>query len=931
MSLSPDRRASWQSASPYLDTVLDLPPEERVRFIEGLRAGSPELAAHLEVWLAQCEALESEGFLDDAVAAAPPERLAGMRVGAYELLTPVGHGGMGSVWRGRRVDGRYDADVAVKLLSVSLVGRAGEARFAQEGRILASLAHPGIARLIDAGATEVGQPYLVLEYVDGVPIDEYCDVHRLDVPARVRLCGQVLAAVAHAHASLVVHRDLKPSNVLVAADGRVTLLDFGIARLLDAAADATAPMTREGDAVLTPAYAAPEQVRKAPVTTATDVYALGVLLHVLLSGRHPAEPHLDSPAELLRAIAEVDPPPMSSRVAHDGARGSAAALADARGVSPDRLRTQLRGDLDTIVATALKKAPAERYPSVTALADDLGRYLAREPVRARPDTLAYRMNRFVVRHRGAVAASTLALVAILAGLAGTIVQARRANAESARARQEAATAKAERDSALEAQRIQRGTNEFLQTVMRDAASSEPGAVRRQLDRTSELLVATEFEVPIVKLSLMRQTAGRYSEIGAWREGRALLRKAQEGMLGTDLMTPGSGIPVNLACSAARYAYETGDLAGARAELDAADRFIAGGAKVGVPSRVECQMYRGYVELAEGRAAAALATTEAAMTALEGAGTKTGEQHRIMRTAIARALIALGRVAEAQPMAAALFTETEAGLGRRSMAVIRRSQLLAQALRAGGQPGDALALTTADLAALGNIIGPVRLDTAIVLEQARALLALGRPGEAARALEPVIAADRAAGGSLLLPAAELTAVEARMRSGQHAAAEALLATSTTFAGGSGLDQRAEGADAHRVAALLDMQRGQHARAAEQLAIAQRLVDAHGGAAHPSAFDVALTRAAARLAAHDASAALAAAEAALTIAQARALDATRSADIGAALAVRARIHGALGHAAARAADERAAATQLAGARQVVVQTTAGSTSRSGTSGR
>jgi serine/threonine-protein kinase len=931
MSLSPDRRASWQSASPYLDTVLDLPPEERVRFIEGLRAGSPELAAHLEVWLAQCEALESEGFLDDTLGAAPPERLAGMRVGAYELLTPIGHGGMGSVWRARRVDGRYDADVAVTLLSVSLVGRAGEARFAQEGRILASLTHPGIARLIDAGATEVGQPYLVLEYVDGVPIDEYCDAHRLDVAARVRLCGEVLAAVAHAHASLVVHRDLKPSNVLVAADGHVTLLDFGIARLLDAAADATAPMTREGDAVLTPAYAAPEQVRKAPVTTATDVYALGVVLHVLLSGRHPAEPHLDSPAELLRAITEVDPPPMSSRVAHDGAHGSATALAEARGASPDRLRSQLRGDLDTIVATALKKAPAERYPSVTALADDLDRYLAREPVRARPDTLAYRMNRFVVRHRGAVVASTLALAAILAGLAGTIVQARRANAESARAQREAATARAERDSALEAQRIQRGTNEFLQIVMRDAATSAPGALRRQLDRTSELLRATEFEVPIVKVSLLRQTAGRYSEIGAWREGRALLLTAQESIVGTDLMTPGSGIPVSLACSAARYAYEMGDLAGARTELDAADRFLAGGAGVSVPSRVECRMYRGYVELAEGRAAAALATTEDAMRALEAAGTRTGEQHRIMRTAIARAQVAVGRTADARAIAAPLLAETEAGLGRRSMAAIRRSQLLAQALRAGGRPGEAWALTSLDEAALPVLLGEGRIDLAVAVERGRELLALGRFADAARALEPAIAADRASGGTLHLPAAELVAAEALVRAGQVARADTLLAASPTVRRGDALASRGEAADARRVSALLAMQRGDHLRAAQDVTAAQTIVDANGGASHPAAWAVAMARAETRLAAHDATAALVAVDTALAIAQARALDAAGSSDVGEALALRARIHAALGRTADRVADERAAATHLAGARQVPVQTTAGSAAVAGAPGR
>lgn len=429
MSLPPDRRSSWLSASPYLDTALDLPPEERVRFIEGLRARSPDLAAHLDAWLAQCEALESEGFLDDTVGAAPPERLAGMRVGPYELLTPIGHGGMGSVWRGRRVDGRYDADVAVKLLNVSLVGRGGETRFSQEGRILASLAHPGIARLIDAGASAIGQPYLVLEFVDGVPIDEYCEAHGLDVDARVRLMLDVIAAVAHAHANLIVHRDLKPSNVLVTAAGGVKLLDFGIARLLAPDATTAPNLTREGDAVLTPAYAAPEQVGHGAITTATDVYALGVLLHELLSGRHPAEPHLDSPAELLRAITEVDSPPMSSRVSTDGARGSAATLAASRGTSPARLRVRLHGDLDTIVATALKKVPTERYASADALANDLRRTLAHEPIAARPASAWYRLARFTRRHRLGVTAGVMAAAVLLVGiglLATSLVATRRA-------------------------------------------------------------------------------------------------------------------------------------------------------------------------------------------------------------------------------------------------------------------------------------------------------------------------------------------------------------------------------------------------------------------------------------------------------------------------------------------------------------------------
>ena len=376
-------RDSWRLASPYLDTLLDLTPAERVAWLDDVRSRSPELARHVEEWLAACEALDGDSFLEEpAVRPTAVPSLSGFEVGPYRLVAPIGQGGMGSVWLAERMDGRFEGRVAVKLLNVALVGRSGEGRFTQEGRILARLQHPRIARLIDAGTTAIGQPYLVLDYVEGVPIDRYCDEQPLEVPARLRLFLDVLAAVAHAHANLVVHRDLKPSNVLVKATGEVTLLDFGIARLVRGENDllGDASLTRDGDALMTPAYAAPEQVQRGAITTATDIYALGVLLHVLLSGHHPSEPHLHLPADLLRAIVEVDPPRMSSRVT-------------------GRLRQTLSGDLDAVVAMALRKRPEARYASADAFAADLHRYLAHEPVVARGPSAMYRTAKFVRRHR----------------------------------------------------------------------------------------------------------------------------------------------------------------------------------------------------------------------------------------------------------------------------------------------------------------------------------------------------------------------------------------------------------------------------------------------------------------------------------------------------------------------------------------------------
>src|SRR5262249_11870128 len=327
-----------------------------------------------------------------------------------------------------------------KLLNVAFVGGTGEERFKREGSILARLAHPNIAHLIDAGVSHNGQPYLVLEYVEGKNIDTYCKEHALGIESRIRLFLDVLAVVAHAHANLIVHRDIKPSNVLVTGGGQVKLLDFGIAKLLEdeAAASTAAVLTRQGEQALTLAFAAPEQVSGSADTTATDVYALGILLYLLLAGKHPAESTLHSPADLMKAIVDTQPPRPS----------------DALGPA-NRLRRSLRGDLDTIVAKALKKNPQERDLSVTAVADDLRRYLKHEPISARPDRIAYRARKFVRRNQTAVVLASAALIATVAGLISTIVQAR--------------TVRIERDFALRHWSRAESINDLNVFVLADAA------------------------------------------------------------------------------------------------------------------------------------------------------------------------------------------------------------------------------------------------------------------------------------------------------------------------------------------------------------------------------------------------------------------------------------------------------------------------------
>src|SRR5580658_6245987 len=415
-TLSPDE---WEAISPYLDQALALSEDERVVWLRSLGEQNPTLVAQLTELLDDHRALVQEGFLENSRFALPNSAgLSGQTLGPYTLISQIGQGGMGSVWLGERSDGRFERRVAVKFLNLSLMGKGGEERFKREGSILGRLAHAHIAELVDAGVSSAGHAYLVMEYVQGDTIDQYCDQHKLDLDARIRLFLDVLAAVAQAHANLIVHRDIKPSNVLVTTGGEVKLLDFGIAKLLEGEGQTGAAtlLTQEGGSALTPQYAAPEQLTDRPVTTATDVYALGVLLYVLLSGRHPVGLGLRSPAELVKAVLDLEPPRASDATTVDTAGDIDKLIADKRGANPDKLRRQLRGDLDTIVGKALKKDPQERYASVTGFADDLQRYLNHEPIGARPDTLAYRTAKFLRRNRTVATLTAAAIVLVIGSL-----------------------------------------------------------------------------------------------------------------------------------------------------------------------------------------------------------------------------------------------------------------------------------------------------------------------------------------------------------------------------------------------------------------------------------------------------------------------------------------------------------------------------------
>ena len=360
MTYSPNQLLAALDA--LLDHALAIDPAERGAWLAGIREEQPAMAAELEALLAEEAALDARGFLLDSPLAgtsrAEPS-LTGRRIGAYTLERPIGQGGMGTVWLARRSDGRFEGSVAIKLLNLALLDPVGSERFRREGTVLARLSHPNIARLIDAGVTDDGQPYIVLEYVEGLRIDRYCDEQHLTPARRLERFLEVLGAVNHAHANLIVHRDIKPSNIIVATDGTVKLLDFGIAKLLEAesALGERSTLTDLGGSALTPEYAAPEQVSGGTVTTATDVYSLGVLLYVLLAGRHPTGEHHGSVAEHLRGILDTEPVRLSAAVAAGGEVADGEGVAEARSMPINRLRRLYAGDLENILAKALKKKP----------------------------------------------------------------------------------------------------------------------------------------------------------------------------------------------------------------------------------------------------------------------------------------------------------------------------------------------------------------------------------------------------------------------------------------------------------------------------------------------------------------------------------------------------------------------------------------------
>ncbi|HET6362752.1 MAG TPA: tetratricopeptide repeat protein [Gemmatimonadota bacterium] len=543
LQIDPER---WKNLEPVLDGALEQEPERRSEYLRRACDGDPLLRMEAERLLRACE--RSEHLLETPASEMLPWLLEdlesthatiGLRIGPYRIVGEAGRGGMGTVFLAERADGAYQRRVAIKLVRGGLYDSDLDRRFREERRILATLEHSHIAQLFDGGVTEDGVPWLAMEYVEGVPITQYCDQKKLDIDQRLDLFLVVCEAVQFAHRNLVVHRDLKPSNILISPDGHVKLLDFGIAKLLATAEEAggEAGMTRTQVQLLTPEYASPEQLGGVRVSTASDVYSLGVLLYELLTGQRPFDSAGRSLPAIERAILEQIPQPPSAVVLHDDVRSAAV-----RGTTPERLSRRLRGDLDTIALTALQKESERRYPTAEGLARDIRRHLDHLPIAARPDTRRYRAAKFVRRHPFGFTASAIFALLLTGFSVVTMVQSQR-------------TAR-ERDKA---ERLA----EFLTGLLRspDPWYGRGGSitVRELLDDAVTRIEGDDSMHPEVRGQLLYVIAEAYSGLGLPQEARRTLEtsiKIQRRVLGDEARVEGTQTLLALVLS------EMDDFAGA---------------------------------------------------------------------------------------------------------------------------------------------------------------------------------------------------------------------------------------------------------------------------------------------------------------------------------------------------------------------------------
>ena len=905
--------AAWARLSPLLDEALDLPPAERAAWLAALQARAPQDAALLRGLLERQAAASRDGFLAGTAQASAALPAAGHRLGPWTIEAPLGEGGMASVWLARRSDGRHDGQAAIKLMHGRLHGTQASQRFEREGRILARLEHPHIARLLDAGVAsdghngDNGQPYLVLELVRGEPIDRWCDRHRLSVDARLALFDDVLAAVAHAHTHGVIHRDLKPPNILVTEGGAVKLLDFGIAKLLDdeasgtdAGASATA-ITREGSRALTPEYASPEQLRGEGVTTATDVYALGVLLYQLLSGRHPTAQGGGSAAQLMRSTLDTEPPRLSRAVlpaADDGNRPASEVAGDAatlRGTTPPRLRRALEGDLDNILAHALRKPPSERYPTVAAFAEDLRRHRAHEPIVARPDAWTYRAAKFVRRHRGAVAAGALVGVAVVAGVVGTLSQARRAQEQAQRADRE-------KQNAL----VDLGHAEALSTtlaVLLGTVADKSFTPAQLLQRAETMADAEYAAAPETRAYLLTQLSKLWGELGSNDRGLDLARKAQAAAQAGQ----NAHLRTEADCMLGAMLADRGEFASAVKLFDEAIASTRQQRPREPDLAVGCLQKRAVLHFEQGRPQDALNDVQAALLALGLPRPGQMDMALMLRGIKADALSRLGRLGPAVTEYEAVLAEVRR-LGRLEQASTKTTlNQYGLALMRGGQSlkaGDAFGQSVAMSLAQGD---PTLVDIPAQTNLARTLVETGRGAQALPHFEQALGNAQRTGARRMIASVALSAGLGACDLGDLARCAVMLELGAGHlsailpAGNAGL------AGVHILRARLALARGLPQEAAEQ---AQQALALYGdtAASAPLRAQALAMLAQVQLQQGDAPAGLVSAQAAVQLARTAFADFSTSAPLGRTLLVLGQAQLATGEADAARRSGREAQVQL-----------------------
>lgn len=521
--------AQWQQVKQIFHAATQLAGADRSSFLQQGCDGDVELLREVQLLLESHD--EAAHFIEQPALVSASEILPrpldhsrlGQSIGQYRVVREIGRGGMGVVLLAVRDDDQFEKRVAIKILRRGMDTEDLLRRFRNERQILASLEHPHIARLIDGGMTEDGLPYFVLEYVEGEPLDKYCDEHQLPTSIRLQIFSKVCGAVQYAHQNLIVHRDLKPSNILVTSEGEPKLLDFGIAKLLDPELNTytispTVTMAR----LMTPDYASPEQIRGRAITTASDVYSLGVVLYRLLTGHAPYHFADSSPQEIERLVCDSEPERPSTAVSRveefttgkNVARITPESVSKARQEQPEALRRQLRGDVDNIVLKAMRKEPARRYSSAAQLAEDIGRYTAGLPVSARKDTFVYRASKFIGRNRVAAAAAALVLLAILGGLTASLREGR--------------VAARERDQARKAQTKAEQLNKFLQSILSAASPEEKGQDAKVIEVLNDAAqrVDKEFgDQPELKGQALLTIGETYVRIGLVDQAEKALREA----------------------------------------------------------------------------------------------------------------------------------------------------------------------------------------------------------------------------------------------------------------------------------------------------------------------------------------------------------------------------------------------------------------------